>query len=130
MHRFKDGNSQQDTKIPVPSGICSVTLGKKRSWFQLSDPAVDGLRSLLYCLPSKSVQNIIFIITQIHVSAGELFYHVNYRSFKNSLLLYVLRICVLGGGGAVEASRCLSCPPEQTQAPLEACFALPILELT
>lgn len=28
-----------------------------------------------------------------------------------------------------EASRCLSCPPEQTQAPLEACFALPTLEL-
>lgn len=40
---------------------------------QLSDSVLDGLRSLLYCLPSKSVKNIIFIITQINVSAGELF---------------------------------------------------------
>lgn len=44
-----------------------------RELLQLSDPVLDGLRSLLFCLPSKSVKNIIFIVTQINVSAGELF---------------------------------------------------------
>lgn len=55
------------------------------------------------------------------------------KNFQSDLLLCVLSIWVSGGwcfaGGSPEAFGCLSCLPEQTQAPLEACLAWTLLEL-